>query len=370
LFPEKHMLKALLPTFERQSFNGGVARYIRAITLTYPNSVRVADLPMNAKYADIFPLFWKENHKVDEYFISHILPLGTVAWILSFMGGKPYVIFLHGTDFDLARRNPWKKFLTRNILKRAKRVVTNSDALKSEVEAFVQLKAPALTIYPTVSDDFVKISSSVRHGSGKIDLKELAKLAVGAAGGPVILKNSGSDKPLTLLTVARLVERKGHLKVLEALASLPNIRYTIIGDGPYKNEIQKTIEKLGLTDRVFILSDVKDEDLPKLYAESDIFIMPATKTETDREGFGIVYLEAGLFALPVIAVKQPGVDEAILDEQTGILVEDNPVDLLIALKRLSEDSGLRARMGSKGRTRVLEIFTREEQMKNVQQLLM
>ncbi len=363
------MLRVLFPTFESTAFNGGVARYIRAIGLTYPNNVKIADLPAEAQYPKIFSLFWKYNQNIDLYFISHILPLGTVAWILSYLGGKPYVIFLHGTDFDLATRNNWKRFLTQAILRRAKRVVVNSDALGREVKEFAH--CDTLTVYPTVSDEFVDVSRSIRHGVGPVDLKELAKLASGALGAPITTAQAeASDGPITLLTVARLIERKGHMKVLDALAELPNVNYTIVGSGPRKEELIEEIAKRGLGDRVKLILDAKDEDLPKIYAASDIFVMPAAKSERDREGFGIVYLEAGLFALPVVATNQPGVDEAVIDGETGILIDDTPMALSDALRKLVSDSGLRARMGSKGRTRVLEQFTREEQVKKLQQLLM
>jgi glycosyltransferase involved in cell wall biosynthesis len=337
--------------------------------------VKIVDLPAEAQYPKIFSLFWKYNQSIDLYFISHILPLGTVAWILSYLGGKPYVIFLHGTDFDLGRRNSWKRFLTRSILRQAKRVVVNSDALGKEAQTLTGRET--LTVYPAVSDEFVEVSRSIRHGVGPVDLKELGKLAVGLApsgsplsGGVKLVEGARGSEKVRLLTVARLIGRKGHMKVLDALNELPNVNYTIVGSGPRKDELMEEIGKRGLSDRVKLILDAKDDDLPKIYAASDIFVMPAAKSEQDREGFGIVYLEAGLFALPVIATNQPGVDEAVVDGETGLLIDDNPAALVDALKRLIADSGLRARMGSKGRTRVLEQFTREEQMKKLLQLLM
>ena len=97
--------------------------------------------------------------------------------------------------------------------------------------------------------------------------------------------------------------------------------------------------------------------------------MPTIKTPRDREGFGIVYLEAQLFGLPVVATKHPGVDEAIVDKGTGFLTIDHPDALKFALKQLIGDSDMRERMGKAGHEFVLGGFTRETQMRKLGALL-
>ena len=182
-----------------------------------------------------------------------------------------------------------------------------------------------------------------------------------------------SDKPKTttairLLTVARLVERKGHLKVLEALKQIPEAAYHIVGDGPMFGEIAKTINDLGLQERVKISRQLGDDELPNAYREADIFVMPTTKTETDREGFGIVYLEAQLFGLPVIATRHPGVDEAIRDGEGGLLIDDSTTSLVSAIQRL-KDPAVRSKFGSRGSFWVEREFNREQQMYKLRELL-
>jgi phosphatidylinositol alpha-1,6-mannosyltransferase len=173
---------------------------------------------------------------------------------------------------------------------------------------------------------------------------------------------------LHLLTVARLVERKGHLKVLDALAKVPNATYHIVGDGPMLGAIQAKVNELGLGDRVTITTNAGDEQLPDIYRAADVFVMPTTKTEHDREGFGIVYLEAQLFGVPVIATRHPGVDEAVHDGEGGILVSDSPQELLAALERL-KDQTTRSKFGARGRASVTHYFTREQQMYKLLELL-
>jgi phosphatidylinositol alpha-1,6-mannosyltransferase len=159
------------------------------------------------------------------------------------------------------------------------------------------------------------------------------------------------------------------LKVLEATVKLPNTKYVIVGDGPMREKIEMRVAELGLGERVTIMTNVDDEDLPVLYADADIFVMPTTQSKTDREGFGIVYLEANLFGLPVVGTRTGGVAEAILDGKTGVLVDDTTDDLVRGLQILIDSPELRAAMGSRGRMRVLEQFTREEQMGRLKEII-
>jgi len=278
----------------------------------------------------------REMKKYDALWISHILPIGTVAWLTSMINRKPYVVILHGMDFDLSRRNIWKGWLSKKILKNAQRVVVNSKALAREVLEFGI--ANPLVVYPAVSDAFVESSS--------------------------FISKQKSDQ-IRLLTVARLVERKGHLDVIEAIKNQKNINYTIVGDGEMRKEIENKINSLELQDRIQVLQHVSDRKLPELFSQSDIFVMPAKKSVYDREGFGIVYLEAQLFQTPVIAINTPGVNEAV---GGGILINDIS-ELKNAIDKLANDSNLRSTLGKKGRDFVISDFTREKQMSKLKVLL-
>lgn len=319
-------MRILLPTLELPSARGGVGRYIGAIGLKTIPEVDVVE--------------WRGHIDAEGYdavWVHHILPIGTQAWLQRLRGGKPYVVFLHGLDFDLARRNTWKRWLTRRILRGAAHVVTNSKALAKEVASFAKIVTP-LVVYPCVSDEI--LHAAQHHPRPLLDEK-------------------GSC--LRLLTVGRLVERKGHLKVLEAIKDMPDVDYTIVGDGPMREEIEMKIDELGMRDRVHVRTNITDEELPAVYRSADVFVMPSTKSTTDREGFGIVYIEAALFGVPSIAVRQPGVDEAIVDGETGWLIEDSVVVLRTLLGRLSADRTLSVPRGQTAKARVLSEFTREAQ---------
>lgn len=359
------MSKILLPTPDAPPKRGGVARYIGA-TLRARADIEVDVLQENW---GTLRVAWKLGKKTadnrQQMWTHHIFPVGTACLLRSFICRLSYTVFLHGLDFDLARRNAWKRFLARRILQRASGVVTNSVSLQKEVSAFAG-RGDIRVVHPCVSAEFVQASETVRKGLVHRTPEELAKLFVSqmiAATGSGISMAQHAKTPeesvVRLLTVARLVERKGHAKVLRAMGDMKNVTYTIVGDGPVRESLKKEAEELGISDRISFLTEIADEQLPELYVAHDIFVMPTTKSEYDREGFGIVYAEAGLFGLPCIATEIPGVDEVVVHEVTGMLIQDTPHALSEAIKKLAASPGLRSRMGTAARKHVLENFTEE-----------
>jgi phosphatidylinositol alpha-1,6-mannosyltransferase len=167
-----------------------------------------------------------------------------------------------------------------------------------------------------------------------------------------------------ILTTGNLVDRKGHDMVIRALAILhretPDVTYLIVGDGPCRSGLAALAASLGVQDRVVFTRRVPDDELPDLYALSDVFIMASREREEecDVEGFGIVYLEAGACGKPVIGGRSGGVPEAILNGVSGLLVDpDSAEGLASALTRVLTDSELASRLGAQGRSRVVRDFT-------------
>ena len=131
-----------------------------------------------------------------------------------------------------------------------------------------------------------------------------------------------------LVTVGRLVKRKGIgwfvENVIPKLGS--SYYYLIAGSGPEYTRIQKLIEYSNLGHCVFMLGRISDEEKKVIYNASDIFIMPNITVPGDMEGFGIVIIEAGICGLPVIASNIQGIRDAVIDGQTGFLVEECDVN--------------------------------------------
>ncbi len=169
--------------------------------------------------------------------------------------------------------------------------------------------------------------------------------------------------PYELLIVGRLIERKGHLILLEALARLgrPDVALTIIGEGQDRSRIEGRIAALGLAGRVRLLGRVSDADLQRAYARCDICLLPAiTDSAGDTEGLGMVLLEAMRYEKPVIASDLGGIKDIVEDDASGVLVApgDAPA-LAAAIGALLDDPARRARLGRDGRRINAERFAWE-----------
>ncbi len=130
-----------------------------------------------------------------------------------------------------------------------------------------------------------------------------------------------------LLTVGRLVKRKGHSWfIVHVLKKLPeHYIYLIAGAGPEQDLITESIRESKLTHRVYLLGCVSDEEKNCLYQISDLFVMPNISVKNDQEGFGIVLLEAGRYGLPIIASNIEGIRDAVINQKTGHLVAEKDV---------------------------------------------
>ncbi|MFP6854899.1 MAG: glycosyltransferase family 4 protein, partial [Opitutales bacterium] len=200
------------------------------------------------------------------------------------------------------------------------------------------------------------------------ELEPKVVLAPGAPSRHVIAadtKESREDTKgkLRIITVGRLHPRKGQDRMLAALAALPvelkdSVEYVLIGPethSRYVCQIREQSEKIGLS--VTFSGDLSDDKLREAYADADVFALTSTAQPDSVEGFGFVYLEAASHGLPAIAHRIGGVEDAVVNEETGLLIEhDNPADLSRAIERLLRDSGLRKRLGSAAKERA-EKFT-------------
>lgn len=165
-----------------------------------------------------------------------------------------------------------------------------------------------------------------------------------------------------MLTVARLVPHKGIDMTIQVLGGLaltqPDLRYLVIGRGPHEAALQELARSLGVTDRLHILTDVGDDELPSAYASADYYLGLSREDGLDAEGFGISLVEAAAAGLPVIGGRSGGVADAVADGETGQLVDPlDPQQAADAVHHLLNDSALAERLGEAGRVRVLRGYT-------------
>ncbi len=174
---------------------------------------------------------------------------------------------------------------------------------------------------------------------------------------PTLRRNLGLSNSQIILFVGRLIPRKGLNFLVEAAKKIVRERsetlFVIVGNGPLRNSLESQITRYGLSRNFRFLGDAKEDLLPSLYNCADVFAFPSI-----QEGQGIALLEAQASAKPVVAFNVGGVNEAIREGTTGLLVERGKSDKLAdAILGLLSDSSLRSKMGKEGREFVLANYT-------------
>lgn len=179
-------------------------------------------------------------------------------------------------------------------------------------------------------------------------------------------KKFGLVDEKVILTLARVIERKGHDNVIEALPKIkeqiPNIKYIIAGnwDEDYFQSLKELVRKLRLDQTVIFTGYVPPDEVKYFYNLCDVYIMPSRELEEmgDTEGFGITFLEANACEKPVIGGNSGGVSDAVVNGETGFLV--NPLDVDEIARKLIlllSDEKLSHRLGKQGRERIEKEYT-------------
>jgi colanic acid/amylovoran biosynthesis glycosyltransferase len=164
-----------------------------------------------------------------------------------------------------------------------------------------------------------------------------------------------SDGIIRLITVARLVEKKGLEYSIQAVAKLvhqfPNLQYTIIGDGHLRPKLSLLIERLNLQRNVKLTGWRTQDEVRQILADSHIFVLASlVGSDGDVEGQGVVLQEAQAMGLPVVCTNHNGFPESILDGQSGFLVPERDADALSAkLAELIRSPKIWLQIGKKGR---------------------
>ena len=269
-----------------------------------------------------------------------LYPEGLIGVTLKKALGMPFVAYCHGEDITLTGERRFQPNLRNAIYQNADAVIANGDF------AF---------------DSLLHIG---------IEREKIHKITPGLDTGVFFPEESdgklreryGIDgKDVVVMTVARLVPRKGHARIIRALAELRaeirEFRYVIVGRGPIETELRMLASQLNMLDKVIFAGFVPESELNRHYNMADIMAMPNTEVAGDLEGFGMVFLEANAAGKPVIGGRSGGTSAAVADGETGFLVDsDTDVELRDALRKLLTDRSLRERMGAEGLRRARAEF--------------
>lgn len=189
----------------------------------------------------------------------------------------------------------------------------------------------------------------------KIDLPNVRVIPNGARL-PRTEAMTRGEEPM-ILGVGALKRRKGFHVTIEAVALLkdefPGLKYAIVGDASdrrYLDSLRQQIRELRVEQQVSIHGRVPDETLKDLYQSASVFVLTPVNTGVAFEGFGLTYLEAGAYGLPVIGSLSCGAEDAIINGETGFLVpQESPEELAACIRTLLQDRALASALGNRGR---------------------
>ncbi|MFS0725644.1 glycosyltransferase [Paenibacillus sp. 1P07SE] len=151
------------------------------------------------------------------------------------------------------------------------------------------------------------------------------------------------DEPLRLVTIARLVEKKGVAYAIRAAAALAAegraVEYTIIGDGPLRGELEQLVLSLEMGAQIRLVGPKDQQEVLKLLRRSDLMVAPSvTAADGDQEGIPVVLMEAMAIGLPIVSTWHSGIPELVEDGASGYLVPERDADGLAHKLRLLMDN--------------------------------
>ena len=284
------------------------------------------------------------KNKFDFIYCGHATSVGIFSLVLAKIFNKPLIAFTYALE---VLQNKDKKLL-KKVLDWSDYIVTLGNFMKRELKNMGYPEDKIIVISPTVD---------TRRFSPK-------------GPNPKLIKNYGLENKKVILTVGRVVPRKGHEQILRAMAEIigkvPNTVYLIAGEGPELENIKRLTRDLQLSDHVVFLGRIEDDLFPDLYNLCSVFVTANKNIAGDVEGFGIVFIEASACEKPVVGGKFGGSVDAIDDGRSGFLVDsEDPSSIAKACLKLLTDPSLSKKMGKYGREWVKTEFNHSKQTRKL-----
>ena len=292
---------------------------------------------------------WRVSRAVKEVVASHNIeivvfgaaaPLALMSSALRKSGVKKIIALTHGHEVW------WAKIFPFNLA--IKRIGKSVDHLTYLGEFTRQAISKALT--DKSAKEMVKIAPGIdtAHFIPQPDAMQKRK-------------DLGLQDKKIIISVGRLVHRKGQDKLIEAmpdvLRKIPNAHLLIVGEGPYKNHLEKLVNKLSIKENVSFAGRIMYDRLPSYLSAADLFAMPSRSRffGLEVEGLGIVYLEASACGIPVVAGNSGGAPDAVLEGVTGLCVDGtNVAEIASALIEICSDAERASHMGAAGRNWIVD----------------
>lgn len=276
------------------------------------------------------------SHRPDVALFGHAMPQVGLVSAQVRDAGVPFAMLTHGVEYWFARV-PGTRSLLRRASDGAGVVFAISEHVAGPIRRSVD-PAPLAMLSPGV--DSARFRPEADGGAWR------ERLGIG-------------DAPL-VLCVGRIVPRKGQDVLVRTFAAVraavPDAVLVLAGDGPSRSKVEASATGSAARDAIRFTGEVTEEDLPGLYAAADVFAMPCRSRwgGLEVEGFGIVFLEAAAAGVPSVAGRSGGAAEAVIDGETGIVVDgEDDAAVVEAIVALLRDRERAAEMGRRARERAV-----------------
>jgi len=225
--------------------------------------------------------------------------------------------------------------------------------------------------------------NAISHGLTAQAQRAMVKIAPGIdvyhflpTDASALRKSLGLTEKEVIVSVGRLVHRKGQDRLIEAmpeiLKTVSNAHLLLVGEGPHRDHLQKLIQKHRLEGSVTLIGRIDYKDLPLYICVGDVFAMPSRSRlmGLEVEGLGIVYLEASACGLPVLAGNSGGAPDAVVQNETGLVVDGtNNKEIADAAIELLTKVDLSKKMSTAGRKWIVENWRWEIWSRSFEDLL-
>jgi phosphatidyl-myo-inositol dimannoside synthase len=293
------------------------------------------------------------TQSVDLVHSGDLFPQGIFAEMFWRCGGIPYLAYCHGEEITQTEGYRFRPYLRTRVYRGAAAVIANSNFARN---LLLDLGIPLERIHKvTPGVDLAQFFPRERR--------------------PELVSCFALQGQLVLVTVARLVARKGHDTVIRSVAGLanefPNLKYLVVGSGPDRPALEQLARELNVAERVVFTGHVPEADLADFYALGDVMVMPNRRESGgDLEGFGMSFVEANAVGRPVVGGRSGGAEEAVAEHVSGLLLEDprSVEELVSVLRLLLGSQDLRQRMGTAGAQRARQEFGWQGRAERIRQI--
>jgi glycosyltransferase involved in cell wall biosynthesis len=269
-----------------------------------------------------------------------IVPSGVTGYLLSLLFKIPHIVYVHGADiYDPERidMTPYGKGIFSSILKSlSKEILEHSRGIVCQSR---DIASRVLGLFPHLKDKVEIIPLPFQKPEN-----EITKIY------------SANNSFLKLVSIGRLVKRKGFIYLLEALAALPkyiNFELNLIGEGPLKSELIVAAKNMDLLDKVKFRGHISEEEKYELLSNSDVYVLSSL-----HEGMGIVLQEAMYAGLPIISTNVGGQNDLLTDGENAVMVE--PADkeaLKAAILKIYENKAIREKLGQNNKAKIKQFYS-------------